>query len=227
MKEKIILYGAGNYCQLLLKGKQLLDYEIVAIIDSNSEKWNSTFEGKQVSNPERIKDVNYEKIIITALAVKSILEKLVIEYDISIDKIWYYDFENNIITQCKGSKFDSQFNFGKKEKDLLFNALAVKTIQEDMLFESFLAGEFDGYSEIVVLGNEEDFRVIYEFFKTTKISNNIVMFDEKSQINLKQKYILAGESYKEDLNWLVNEKSVRLEQCIIIPLFDVKKTLYF
>ena len=39
--DKVVLYGAGKRCKILCHILQYTDIEIVAILDSNPEKWET------------------------------------------------------------------------------------------------------------------------------------------------------------------------------------------
>lgn len=227
MKQQIVVYGAGNYCKLLLKGNQLKEYHILKIIDSNPAKWGERIEGVQIEPPRVLKDIQYDRIIIAVKSCRSIAEKLVEEFQISQDMIVYYDYDNNQIRSLKESGLN--FNPGKENlvERRLFQEQALRTIKEGLLYESYLNGEFKNYSDIIVVGKEEEFQVVKNFFQTSQIPVRIQMEKREFMVSENQKYVLTEGSYKEDLSRLLNEKGCSLEQCLVVPLFDVENTLIF
>lgn len=66
-REKIVLWGAGASCKRLVNNKAFWEdlYEVLGIIDSNSDKWGGLYMGYKVSPPEELCNIQYEKIVIT------------------------------------------------------------------------------------------------------------------------------------------------------------------
>ena len=53
MKKRVVMYGAGG------TGKRILaelekQYEVIAVIDSDSKKWGSNILGRLIENPEDV-----------------------------------------------------------------------------------------------------------------------------------------------------------------------------
>ena len=55
-KKKVILYGCGKRCQVILDILAESNMAVVYIIDSNSNKWGEYFGGYVVSNPSCLLD---------------------------------------------------------------------------------------------------------------------------------------------------------------------------
>ena len=228
--EKAVIYGAGNWCRYLLKQSLLKEYEIVRIVDSDERKWNAHIEDFVIENPDTLTNKAYDKIIIGAKAFQGIAETLVGEFQVPQDKILYVDFDKNRIHQLK----DSGICF-RQEKDSvvekrLFRKLACETIQESMLFECMQNGEFQDcegrpYHDIIVVGEEEQFRAVKNFFSCTQGNTSVVQSKQQDRPIIDMaKYILTAESYKEDLRELT-DRGVNVSQCVIVPLFDVDATV--
>lgn len=71
MKKKLFLYGAGKRCRDLCKILQQTDYEIIAILDSNSGRWGNVIEGYPIEAPEKIKWLKEFGVCITVADIKS------------------------------------------------------------------------------------------------------------------------------------------------------------
>lgn len=228
--EKIVIYGAGNWCRSLLKQMMLKEYEIVRIVDGDERKWNTHIEDFVIEKPEVLVDTAYDKIIIGAKAYQGIAETLVGEFQISQDKILYVDFDKNRIHQLR----DSGIRFRRESDSImekrLFRKRACEVIQESMLFECMQNGEFQDcegrpYRDIIVVGEEEQFRAVKNFFSC--IQGNVSVMQNKQQdyfISNTAKYILAAESCKTDLKELT-DRGANVGQCVIVPLFDVSATV--
>ena len=68
IKQKLVLYGAGKRCEKIYKQlRQCSNIEVIAILDSNPDKWRTKVEGYPVEAPERMKDFKDANICITVL----------------------------------------------------------------------------------------------------------------------------------------------------------------
>lgn len=228
--EKLVIYGAGNWCRLLLKGTQLKEYEIVKVVDGDKKKWNTQIGDFLIEKPDVLTDIVYDKIIIGAKAYQGIAEILVGEFHVSQDKILYVDFDKSRIHQLSDSKICFRHDADSVMEKRLFRKQACEVIQESMLFECMQNGEFQDcegrpYCKIIVVGEEEQFRPVENFFSC--IQSNVSVIQNKQQdypVIDSAKYILAAESYKEDLKVLTG-KGVNASQCVIVPMFDVAATV--
>lgn len=224
--EKIVLYGAGNYCQKLLKDRRLKEYEIIGVLDGDSGKWNKNFEGFIVKRPEDLKGLCYDKLVITAKAYQGIAGKLVTEFGIPQEKILCVDFDNNRIEELnnKGMAFAAgQEAVVERE---LFRRMACQTIEEGLLLECLMEGEFEEYTDVVVVGEEQDFGVVQNFFSAIRERVFKVRMENPAEaVKSSEKYILTSASYKKDLVRLQKQRGCSAEQCVVVPLFDVANTV--
>lgn len=224
--EKIVLYGAGNYCRLLLKGALLNQYEIIKVVDGDSRKWNSHIEAYVVGKPEELNQLVYDRVLIAAKAYKSIAEKLVGELSVPEKKILYADFDNNEIHELRDSGMSFRHGAEAVVEKILLRNTACKIIKEGLLFECLQNGEFEDYDEMVVVGEEEQLRSVKDFFSCMKERAprvSALKWDEP--IKCTAKYILTSASYRDDLARLKKEKGCGAEQCVIVPLYDVEDTV--
>lgn len=228
--KKIVIYGAGNWCRLLLKQMMLKEYEIVKIVDGDERKWNTHIEDFIIEKPDVLNDIAYDKVVIGAKAYQGIAETLVGEFQISQDKIFYVDFDKNRIHQLRDSEISFRHDTDSIMEKRLFQKRAREVIQESMLFECMQNGEFQDYKgrpycDIIVVGEEEQFRAVKNFFFC--MQGNVSFVQNKQQdypIIDMAKYILVADSYKEDLKVLI-DRGVNVRQCVIVPMFDVSATV--
>ena len=179
--EKAVIYGAGNWCRYLLKQSLLKEYEIVRIVDSDERKWNAHIEDFVIENPDTLTNTAYDKIIIGAKAFQGIAETLVGEFQVPQDKILYVDFDKNRIHQLKDSGICFRQETDSIVEKRLFRKLACEIIQESMLFECMQNGEFQDcegrpYHDIIVVGEEEQFKVIENFFSCIQGNFSVELF---------------------------------------------------
>lgn len=66
VKERIIVFGAGEKLDSMIKNGQLDNYEIVAIVDSDTMKQKESRYGHDIKKPEEIHKLDYDKIIISS-----------------------------------------------------------------------------------------------------------------------------------------------------------------
>lgn len=92
IKQKLILYGAGERCRKMCKWLRQCDsVEITVILDSNPDKWGTKVENYQVEAPEKIKEFQDLNICITVSdsnAINDIREKL--------QHTWHYDLKKEV-----------------------------------------------------------------------------------------------------------------------------------
>lgn len=74
--DKIILYGAGNYCDIYISSEGIKYGEIIGIIDSNPQKWNTLKNGYSVCAPDIIDSHEYGKLILTVRQPDLIIDML-------------------------------------------------------------------------------------------------------------------------------------------------------
>ncbi len=224
--KRIVIYGAGNYCRLLLNGGRLSSWEIVGVVDGASQKWGTRMEQYPIKRPDEIGNLSYDKILIAAREYKGIAERLVLELQIPEPDILYYDFDHN---QMHGLE-DSGLVFRKGNtavaEKALFRQMAIRTIQEGLLFEALGNGEFAGYRSIVVVGAVPEFRIVRQFFQGIPgMAGEVRMEDTEQGISAGEKYILTGPEYLEELERLKKRKGFTLKQCLVLPLWDVEDTV--
>lgn len=76
---KIIIFGAGNICRVMLAYPLQKDVEILFLCDNDNEKWKEKVAGYSVKSPEEIRNVDYDLILVASLRfdlVEEILEQL-------------------------------------------------------------------------------------------------------------------------------------------------------
>lgn len=92
IKQKLVLYGAGKRCEKIYKQlRQCSNIEVIAILDSNPDKWRTKVEGYPVEAPERMKDFKDANICITvsdSSAVNDIRKEL--------QQVWHYDLKKEV-----------------------------------------------------------------------------------------------------------------------------------
>lgn len=224
--EKIVLYGAGNYCLLLLRGTQLKKYEVIKVVDGDTLKAGTILEGYTVGKPEEISDTIYDKVMITARARRGIAEKLVGELRVPEDKILYFDFEDNLVHQLSDDKLILHRGTEVAVEQALLQNMAVSTIYDGLLYEAFQNCEFEDFDEIMVIGQEEHYWIVKKFFACVKEKKyKVGHFAFDGQVKKNVKYILTERSYLEDLVRLRQDSGFYEQQGLILPLFDVEDTV--
>lgn len=92
---RVILYGTGAICDYYIEKQQWHNngkMEIVAVADSNCDKWGKLFYGKTIISPNSIKEIDFDAIIIMTEAHYFEIKKSLV-YDLYLDerKIWRLD----------------------------------------------------------------------------------------------------------------------------------------
>lgn len=186
--RKIILYGAGRRCERLCK---LLEHcsslEVVAILDTNSDKWGTKIGQYQVEPPEKIKDFQDANICIT-VADRDIIDDIRKE----LQQTWHYDLkkevhynklqlealkENDEIKQhiCKNAKANHD-----REESILFvsyNGFSLGGIQAwtKDICEALIR---DGNENIYVVSTKGDYEV------PVFMQNRMIYIDEQQTYSI-------------------------------------------
>ena len=86
MKEKIFIFGAGHCGRSLLPDIEK-DYDVISFLDNDSQRWtNNGAGGYAIYSPEKVKEIPFDRIIVTALTAgsrTSIIEQL---HKLGVDK---------------------------------------------------------------------------------------------------------------------------------------------
>ncbi len=126
MKYKILLFAAGKNAFDFMKQrseiKYLRDDEIVGFVDNDSSKQGTYLKDVLISNPQQIKRMSWDYIVITANNFENIKEQLIEKFDIAEEQILTleeyrnkkflsFQFEkNNQINQLHSAEYVRKFN---------------------------------------------------------------------------------------------------------------------
>lgn len=87
---KFFLFGVGNAAKSILNRIQIIpeNIEILGFIDNDSEKWGRRFFGKNIYSPQRLREVEFDSVIILSdLYYEDIKENLTYWYNIDAKKV--------------------------------------------------------------------------------------------------------------------------------------------
>ena len=95
-KKKVILYGCGKRCQVILDILAESNMAVVYIIDSNSNKWGEYFGGYVVSNPSCLLDKQINSLLCITVADEKCKNEIrtaikSINNEILINEVEYFD----------------------------------------------------------------------------------------------------------------------------------------
>lgn len=94
-KPKVVLYGTGEICRYYMKKRNWGNdsrFELIAVADSDSQKWGLEFEGVKVVAPSELKKIDFDAIVITTEPhYFEIKKSLVYEFYLDERKIWRID----------------------------------------------------------------------------------------------------------------------------------------
>lgn len=96
---KIILFGTGKSSIMIESGLNE-EVEIICYLDNDKNKWNKILNGKNILNPDNIKNMDYDYVIIASQFNDPIYEQL-LSLEVEKDKIFqfhkYIDYMRNYI----------------------------------------------------------------------------------------------------------------------------------
>lgn len=64
--NNVLIFGTGSTCKFVLTTLKLKNVNIIAYVDNDQKKWNSSLNGIKILSPEKIKDLKYDFIIIAS-----------------------------------------------------------------------------------------------------------------------------------------------------------------
>lgn len=216
--DKIILYGAGNYCDIYISSERKKYGEIIGIIDSNPQKWNTLKNGYNIDSPDMLDSCEYEKLILTVSNPDSIIDTL-LHKNVSKSKLFIYGAKDRKLLPLS-LVYDDYMN--RK----IFRKNAVRQVKLELLMETFREDEYTNVKRIIVVGSDSDFELVNEFFKMLNL-DIVILSDrnpEANSIKETDKYIFSSENYKKDLN-RIRDRLISENQWLIIPFFDIENTI--
>lgn len=121
--KRIIVFGINvdgkDFIQLYRAANILSENKIVAILDNDSRFHNTTFEGIKVYHPNKIKDLEYDIIVVCPIFYENIIEQL-LAYGVERDQIEvlkktaYFSKEKRII----GNNIIGKYSYFKRGTQL-------------------------------------------------------------------------------------------------------------
>lgn len=75
-KMKILIYGAGNYCDLYLSKLKKDKDIILGIVDRNCNKWGLEKDGYRIKPPDIMSQIQYDMLIIAVKDWEPVLDQM-------------------------------------------------------------------------------------------------------------------------------------------------------
>jgi SAM-dependent methyltransferase len=92
----VAIYGAGSHTEFLFRYTEIERVDVICLLDSNPHKWGSTFFGYPIYNPENIKQLDLDAVVISSRAFQDeIFQDIKYLEDNGVDVIRLYDTENS------------------------------------------------------------------------------------------------------------------------------------
>lgn len=190
--HKLILYGAGKRCEKICEIIKQSDIEIMAVLDSNPDKWGQTVSGYVIESPEKILEYDSAYLYIAvadADAVKTIRNELQCKYQYDLAReISYYTlileaFERSILV--KECILSEPLNRHRKESVMF-------SLKKGFILggiEAWTAGICEaliksGKEEIYVIAGKGSYRV------PDVLQNHVIFVDINSQIQFSADTVL-------------------------------------
>lgn len=137
---KVILFGAGNKLECFLKSdKRAKKIEIAAIMDNDKMKWGKSVEGYTILSPLILKEIEFDKIVITLIdneICNEICKQLNEEYGIEKQKIIRLE---NLVMPAEINVGDMEFNCDYDQcydkSEIIPNKLIPKNKLEDFFLK--------------------------------------------------------------------------------------------
>lgn len=95
---KIVVFGIGSAYEKIKHYIDCSKSEVITFTDNNSERWNYKFENKEIISPNRLKEIEFDYILITSSYYYEISMQL-IELGIEKERIIPY-YDKNHLEKC-------------------------------------------------------------------------------------------------------------------------------
>jgi len=213
---KILIYEAGNYCDLYLSKLKKDKDIILGIVDRNCNKWGLEKDGYRIKPPDIMSQIQYDMLIIAVKDWEPVLDQM-LKSEMNISYLFIYSGERNEL-------YAFSYLYNKYLEYKRYRRSAVKQIKVGLLTESFNYGEYSGFERIIVIGEKEDYSIVKEYFYEISENKKIINYTENMEINRNDKVILCGKDYKRNLK-NIREKIDTDKQWIILPFFDIEATV--
>lgn len=108
---KAVIWGAGGTANDFLRRRMLYaDYDIIAFTDNNPYVWGKTFwEGIKITEPDRLKEFQFDVIVICSLQTEAIHDQLLKKLHIPAEKILtFQDLEKKAAERIAEKYKDSE-----------------------------------------------------------------------------------------------------------------------
>ena len=219
VRQKAIVYGAGDYGFRLVSESEMIPYELLYFVDKNyvNKKKIGTYEVKCVDS---LKNGEFDVVIIAVYSWKEVLSILKNTFYIDDSKIRVYDIHSDerILAIKEKEIWDSKLNVERIN--------IITSVQNEILYEAWKSGEFDGIERIYVFGSEEDYKVLTTFFDA--VDPNLYtccVEDLELELKSKEKVVFVGDDYMKKYKELKKRGKLTTTNWCVIPLFDVKDAI--
>lgn len=222
--NKLVLFGASSGCRHFFEKKEN-EYQVAYIVDNDSKKWGQQIYGKEIKNPNVLKEEDSKNIIVLIVSVyiREIADQL---ESLGITNYYSWRFLNTVIYKADTDQYAKEF---EKVKNLLADEES-KKIYEEVIerrkngskdYRS-LCSENHYFPEGIIEKEENEVFVDCGAYD----GDSIIKFKEWSHNKYKQ--IFAFEPTRHTYQKLVNnlykdEKSI----CILAGVWDKETKMTF
>lgn len=200
---KVLLYGSGNRCRILIEFLKNSEYKIYGIVDSNPEKWGKYICDILISSPDllRIQDDIYVCVTFySSLVNEPIWDELYNKYGVSYERqITFYDLLVNIyINKYKNNDF---------------------TLNEKK-WTVFL----DGSWSLDLGGVESWIKDTFMYFNNDSMSDIKLLTDKnKVKFDIRKKNNIVDLSFNDNMDY----SNYAVNKCLIFIIGNLPCTLIF
>lgn len=197
---KIVLWGIGNNARRLLSQKGVYQNDIIiALIDSDKKKWGKRLDGYTILPPQKVKEIEFDKIVICANAYDEIRKELIAEYQ-----------------QCGDSICNLDYFYGT-----LLNRLQDKYNEKN---DREAADMIQSFKEkgVSVWGNYEGEEDCYQIYRDDENDPYIIFLGDK-RMYFPREYVFAKENGKEVIHNILWEQGENSPHLYVRPEWGEEK----
>jgi len=196
--SRVVIYSTGNYVSEILNSLQdCFPFEIVGFIDSDVQKHETEFYGKDISPPEKLSEMSYDYVLIgSTIYFDEIKSFLINDLKIEEEKLLNIRVANDIVL--------------RKRRDRYIDRLMLAQSSNKPIAYMFIAPDYGNMGDHAIAeGAHRFFKDIgYELIEVPLRAQNEFSEVVKHHIRINDLVLIAGGGFFGSL-WLGGERPAR------------------
>ena len=227
--KPVILYGAGERCGDALHLCENFNVQVKYICDGKKTGFFEYIDKKyEIISPQILAgEYSDSLVLISSLVYEDELKQNLKSMNFADEQIFFLSHLLEMQYANSGEKRSNSSIPGKIAKrvndcfyGLIYKHYIRKYVIESLLNEFAQAGEFEGFDEVVVLGQLTHYKHVKKFFNKYDKNMSITFEQTTSSDRQKSKYLITSADYRKKIAEMKSSK-VALDNYALLPLFNI------